>query len=255
MSNTEPIVDPLDALCAEYALGLLQGVDLMAFEKRLAQDRALAQRVAAWEERLGTMPVPTVVPISPPSLKWEDVERRVFAQRAHAEVSNAVAAHNDTSARWWKWLSTGLATVCVVTIGALAWTLHHDRAATVVAHADIPSHAQCYVVLTDSAGTPRLVVYDENAMRTLNVLPVGDGLTTVGSQPTLWIVSDEGAVALGTLNTSAKTLLQLQKPQMSALMARNARMVVHSNTEAPTGDDAQGYRFSGSIALLPTTGT
>ena len=41
-----------ELLAAEYALGVLDGIDRATAEQRIARDRSFARQVAAWEERL-----------------------------------------------------------------------------------------------------------------------------------------------------------------------------------------------------------
>ena len=41
-----------ELLAAEYALGVLDGIDRATAEQRVARDRGFARQVAAWEQRL-----------------------------------------------------------------------------------------------------------------------------------------------------------------------------------------------------------
>ncbi|MGB8136136.1 MAG: anti-sigma factor, partial [Pseudolabrys sp.] len=41
-----------ELLAAEYALGVLDGMDRATAEQRIARDRGFARQVAAWEQRL-----------------------------------------------------------------------------------------------------------------------------------------------------------------------------------------------------------
>ena len=62
-----------DALAGEYVLGTLPAPLRAAVQARLASDMALAQAVAAWEQRLLPLAV-LAQPLNPPSRLWTRIE-------------------------------------------------------------------------------------------------------------------------------------------------------------------------------------
>jgi anti-sigma-K factor RskA len=247
VQKSNAITEDIDLRCAEYAMGVLEGEPLVRFEAQLASDASLRARVSEWEARFAQLPDPVSAGSTPPStMSWDKLESRVFGRGA----SNTRDALPSVS--FWKRLSLGLGAACVCMMGAMLWSGQHNdnRAALVTnaASAANAAHATCFVVLTDAAGAPRAVVHDEDAMRTLNVLPVVDSLAPAGAQPMLWIVSNDGALPVGALNTAGKTALRLEKAHMSALMAPGAKISVRFNATYGT---TQGAEISGPIALLP----
>lgn len=81
--------DPMEAetLAAEYVLGLLEGEELRAAERRLADDPAFAAEVAEWWERLSVLLEAEPGRAPPPTL-WPRIEAALdqAAQRASAPV-------------------------------------------------------------------------------------------------------------------------------------------------------------------------
>jgi anti-sigma-K factor RskA len=68
-----------DMLAAEYALGLLEGADLVAAQKRVGADPAFAKRVVAWEARLSQMA--DLDPVAPPPAAKAALMQRLFPDR------------------------------------------------------------------------------------------------------------------------------------------------------------------------------
>ncbi|WP_029029905.1 anti-sigma factor [Salinarimonas rosea] len=65
-----------DALAGEYVLGTLRGDERAAFEARLAREPALAEAVAAWQERLAPL-TEAVAPVAPPADLFARIEARL----------------------------------------------------------------------------------------------------------------------------------------------------------------------------------
>lgn len=61
-----------ELLAAEYALGVLDGIDRAAAERRVARDRGFARQVASWEQRLA--PWAAEIPeMLPPPHVWDRI--------------------------------------------------------------------------------------------------------------------------------------------------------------------------------------
>ncbi len=68
--------DDADLLAAEYALGVLDGPDRLAAERRAAIDPAFARDVEAWQGRLGALSA-EVTDAPPPPHVWAGVAQRL----------------------------------------------------------------------------------------------------------------------------------------------------------------------------------
>ena len=65
MTEDPLLPDDPDLLAAEAALGLLEGEDRAAAQRRARSDRDFAARVAAWQERLAAL-TEDIAPVAPP---------------------------------------------------------------------------------------------------------------------------------------------------------------------------------------------
>jgi anti-sigma-K factor RskA len=72
-------------LAGEFALGLLEGSELAAFERRLARDRRLQTEVARWRDRLSALDA-TVAPGRAPAQLWGKIESTLGTRRGTAEA-------------------------------------------------------------------------------------------------------------------------------------------------------------------------
>lgn len=83
-----------DMLAAEYALGTLRGGARLQFQKRLANEPALAARVAYWQEMLSTLDS-HLVPIPPLSRCGKKLP-------SNCRLNSRCATIDLTSAGWWQ---------------------------------------------------------------------------------------------------------------------------------------------------------
>jgi len=77
--------EDFDALAAEYVLGTLTAEEREGVELLAAEDAALAERIAYWERRLGTLEA-MVEPVEPPPDLWDKIRARVAEASPGAEV-------------------------------------------------------------------------------------------------------------------------------------------------------------------------
>ena len=72
-----------ELLAAEYALGVLDGIDRATAEHRIARDRGFARQVAAWEQRLA--PWAAEIPeMLPPPQVWDRISGALPPQAPRA---------------------------------------------------------------------------------------------------------------------------------------------------------------------------
>ena len=100
-------------LAAEYALGLLEGEELLAARAREASDPAFAAQVAEWQERLAPL-ADTVDPRTPRAEVWQRIEAELAADGGSAEVVTL-----RRSLRRWQWAG-GLSAAAAVALAFLA---------------------------------------------------------------------------------------------------------------------------------------
>lgn len=170
-----------DTLAAEYALGLLEGEDLLAARGRIAHDPAFAEAVAVWEARLAPL-LDEVGSAAPPADLWTRIEA------ALPQDGEVIALRR--SVRRWQWfsgLSAAAAAVLVfatMTFLAAPQARAPDRAPLV---ASVPiTGTPLRLGLTYLPGEGELLV-------------AADGLTADGVHDhELWLIADGAApVSLG----------------------------------------------------------
>ncbi|TRD12664.1 hypothetical protein FGU71_02315 [Erythrobacter insulae] len=84
--------DPMIAI--EYALGLLEGQELLTARGRVASEPEFAAEVALWEDRCAPL-LDEVAPMVPRSELWAQIEARVNAQREAETAGNVAASTNN----------------------------------------------------------------------------------------------------------------------------------------------------------------
>ena len=100
-------------LAAEYALGLLEGEELLAARAREASDAAFAADVAQWQNRLAPL-VDAIQPRLPRAEVWQRIEAELFSDDGTADV---VALRR--SLRRWQWAG-GLSAAAAAVLAFLA---------------------------------------------------------------------------------------------------------------------------------------
>ena len=88
---------PDDILAAEYALGLLEGEQLLAVRGREASDPGFAAEVAQWQARLAPL-LDTIDPQTPREVVWLQIERELGQSGDSAEIISL-----STRLRRWRW--------------------------------------------------------------------------------------------------------------------------------------------------------
>lgn len=105
--TSDPHLDELsgdDLLAAEYALGLLEGEELLAARARIAREPTLADAVAKWEQQLAPM-LDEVSGAAPSSDLWQQIEGEIDARSNATDGSNVIDLSGQLTR--WKW-ATGI---------------------------------------------------------------------------------------------------------------------------------------------------
>ncbi|HJS60667.1 MAG TPA: anti-sigma factor, partial [Pseudolabrys sp.] len=101
-----------ELLAAEYALGVLDGIERATAEQRIARDRGFARQVASWEQRLA--PWAAEIPdMLPPPQVWDRISGALPPQAPRAGLWQSLA--------FWRGLSLAAGTLAAACIAALVY--------------------------------------------------------------------------------------------------------------------------------------
>ena len=226
-----------DTLAAEYALGLLEGEDLMRARGMVASDPDFADAVARWEKQLS--PLLDEVPAATPRVDlWPEIEKRLANEASGTGGTGGAGNVVDLQAQItrWKW-TAGLASAAAAI--ALAFLVLPQGA--------VPSSGQidpglpltepdlvATVPIGETAYTIDLL-YQPSARR---LYVTSAGLVPDGVHDhELWLVPPEGeAQSLGVVEPGTTQLVELPL-QLAQQLADGSNLVL---TREPLGGAVPG---------------
>jgi anti-sigma-K factor RskA len=214
-------IDPQDkqTLADEYVLGLMSQAESAEFEKRLAQDSALARLVGQAQDRF--LPLDSA---APPADLPADFTARVMAQIAKPDQSQISNLPNAPLRRWWP----AVAAACVgLIVGIGIGVKVSERDPLVIA------------VLLSADGTPQAVIEDFGNRQT-QVRFVADVKIPEGRTLQVWTLPSQetGPVSLGLIDAAAAAQLRgpdLPLPKGAQLYEITIEPEGGSPTGRPTG--------------------
>lgn len=223
-----------DYLAAEYALGLLEGEDLLRARGMVASDPDFADAVARWEKQLA--PLLDEVPAATPRADlWPEIEKRLANEAGGAGGAGNVVDLQAQVTRW-KW-TAGLASAAAAV--ALAFLVLPQGAAPLPGQIDsgIPltePDLVATVPIGDTAYTIDLL-YQPSARR---LYMTSAGLVPDGVHDhELWLVPQEGeAQSLGVVEPGTTQLVELPL-QLAQQVADGSNLVL---TREPLGGAVPG---------------
>lgn len=118
----DPRLDELsgdELLAAEFALGLLEGEELLAARGRLARDPEFAAKVAGWEGRLAPL-LDEVAGAEPSADLWRRINAEIEVRDAAPQGSNVVELSQQLTR--WKWAAGISSAAAAVALAWLAFT-------------------------------------------------------------------------------------------------------------------------------------
>ncbi len=209
-------------LAAEYALGVLQGPERQAFERRIAQEPALAAEVRDWDESLVGL-ADGYAPETPPRQAWSRVEARLFA-----------ASAPDARPSLWSSLGfwRGLAALCLAgVIGLGAWNFRSISPG--------PDNQTVIAQVQNEAAKLKLAVAFDPATGELRLNRI-EGSPPAGRSLELWLIAGNAApVSLGVLPADATSRIalpeRLRDKLAGSVLAISDEPEGGSPTGAPTG--------------------
>jgi anti-sigma-K factor RskA len=217
----------LEALAGEYVLGVLPEEERVVVERRLAGDRALAARVAAWERRL--LPLARwLPPVAPPPQVWWAINRSLSLPRA------ARSSWRGGLAFWRAWAA--VASLAAVGLAAFLYTGLPDPESRLVA------------VLLDAQADPAPIIR-RSRDRQLQVRSLAG--PPAGRTWELWVIPlRSGPVSLGLIGSDG-TIRSLTENEAALLEPHGALAVsVEPEGGSPTGAPTGPLVLQG--VLLPT---
>jgi anti-sigma-K factor RskA len=282
--------EDFDPLAAEYVLGTLTAEERTAVEQLAATDPAVAERIAAWERRLGVLEA-MVAPVEPPPEVWTRIREAIATEQPEAalrlpEVAEATplrsAPPDRRSAgnvivlrqrvRRWRAVSGlvgAIAAVLALAIGlgryrpellppALQPPVRTQVVEVVkeVPAPPAPTPAQFVAVLQRDATAPAFVLTVDLQARTLTVRRVADA-PEAGKSYELWLVSSKfpGPRSLGLVGGSEFTKPALASFEPETIHDATYAVSLEPAGGSPTGAPTGPVLFTGKLveAVPPST--
>lgn len=218
MRGPTPDTDPLTpgeedlALAAEYALGLLEGAELRAFEARLGAEPRLREMVARWSEDLAAM-LGDVPAVAPPARAEAALMRRLFPEPERPGLLGRVVP----------WL-LGAATAAALVFVALLVPSLLGRGAAPEFQARLAAEDESLVVLASfDADTRRLAIERE-----AGEIPEGQDLE-------LWVIQGESVRSLGVIPREPEGVIEVSQELAPDLRDGQLALTVEPIGGSPTG--------------------
>lgn len=207
-----------ELLAAEYALGVLDGIDRAMAEQRVTRDRAFARQVAAWEQRLA--PWAAEIPeMLPPPQVWDRIAGALPPQPPRAGLWQSLA--------FWRGLSFAAGAFAAACLAALIYlgTL---------------TQPEPLVATIEGGGQRHFVATIDMKRGTVAVVPAAFSADAT-RVPELWLIPPDGKPRpVGLLRADAPVTLTLSG-DLAGLAKNNAVLAVSleppggSTTGLPTG--------------------
>ncbi len=217
-------LSPDDVMAAEYALGLLEGEELLAARAREASDAAFAEDVALWNRRLAPL-LDDIPPQTPREDVWQHIVRELDSAPSSAEVISL-----NASVRRWK-VATGFAAAAAIAAISLF----------VLTPAQTPGPAPAVPGAIEAPLAASIPIGDTALRLAVTYLPEREelfvsasGLTADGVHDhELWLVPrDEGPLmSLGVVAPGEERRVALS-PEIAAQMADGSDLLL---TREPLG--------------------
>ncbi len=207
-----------ELLAAEYALGVLAGVERAAVEQRIARDQAFARLVNEWEQRLAPWAA-NLPEVAPPSQLWNSI---VAALPAHTRERSGLW----DSLNFWRGFSFATGALAAACLAALLYSGTFTQQQPLVATIDEGGHH--HFVATIAAGG------------TMAVVPAAFSADTT-RVPELWLIPPDGKPrSIGLLRADQAVTFTLST-ELAGFAKHNAVLAVSleppggSPTGLPTG--------------------
>lgn len=208
-----------EVLAAEYALGVLDGVERAAAEQRIARERGFARLVATWEERLTpwAAEIPELVP--PPHV-WGRIAAALPAQERRAGLWQSLA--------FWRGFSLAAGALAAACLAALVYL------------GALTQQQPPLVATIEGSGQRQFVATIDAKRGTVAIVPAAFSADAT-RVPELWLIPPDGRPrSVGLLRADAPVTLTLPA-ELAGFAKNNAVLAVSleppggSTTGLPTG--------------------
>ncbi|HEY8564045.1 MAG TPA: anti-sigma factor [Beijerinckiaceae bacterium] len=233
--------DEREIRAGEYALGTLRGAERAAFERLLAGDPALREKVRLWAERLAPLGA-GIAPVVPPPELWSRVEAAIAAPPASAVLPfpdrMGLEALRRSRARW---RAGAIGAGSLAAALALAFGLERFLAP--------PAAQGTFIAAVNRGGDlPALLIRVDPRSGTVQVRPVA-AETPQGHSLELWSVAAGAAPrSLGTLDDPAA---RHSLPQGVSPDGLTLAVSVEPKGGSPTGAPTGPVVYSGRLVREP----
>lgn len=231
MSSPANIDERDDMLAAEYAVGTLPHDERVSFEKRLAGNPALQERVAWWDRQLAPL-AEAIEPVAPPSSLQARIQSRLFGPELERT-------------QWWDsvgiWRGVAIASlVGLIVAGGLLFNTVREAA---------PDRNVLVAQVAGQTSDVRLTaLYDEGTSKLR--LKRTAGQAAAGRDLELWIIAGGNApVSLGVLPASSN--FEIEVP--AALQASLVDGAVLAISDEPSGGSPTGQPTGDVLATGAVT--
>jgi anti-sigma-K factor RskA len=236
--------DEIEALAAEYALGLLDAPARAAVEARLRVEPALARAVADWQARFAAMAEAEVAPVPPPPRVQAALEARLFGP-APARLWDGLG--------FWRGLSALSTAVAAVAVG-VAILPDSQPPALVPTPGQVPDLDSgaippgtillTHLVPIDGSGLGLAATRDPDGRLQLRRVAGGP---TPGRAQQAWLIPapDAAPIPLGLLGDEPLTVLA-PPPEVAALFGAGAAVAI---SDEPPGGSPTGQPTGAILAL------
>lgn len=240
----DPSAEALDMLAGEYALGLLDGEDLLRAESLLAGDADFRSRVARWSGRFAPL-LDEVELASPPSELWARVERSI----SPARPDRAAAAFDGSNVHVLRrkivmWRGYSAAATALAASLALFLVARPDAPATA------PIAAEPLVAMMSLEGSEaRLVASFDPDRGSLVVAPAAGVELVPGHAHELWLIPADGKPrSMGIVAPGAPRRMAVAPPMLKELKAdATLALSVEQTGGSPSGQPTGPVIASGKL--------
>jgi len=217
-----------EILAGEYVLGLFDGAEKEAFEKRMAGDAKLDAAVTRWQARLA--PIDATAPMVAPSAElWLRIESGLDRARAPTPAVAAQPALGARISRWWDslWLWRGAALAGIAAALLLAFGL--------VAALDRARRQPVMVAVLLTETNVAAAVVNTFADGRVELLPLQDIAVPQGRALEIWTLWDRatGPRSVGLIDRARAVPLRLDNLPLGA--DQLFEITVEPATGSPTG--------------------
>lgn len=238
--------DP-DLIAGEYVLGTLETYERQAVALGILTDPAIARAVSDWQARLSPALL-TAPSVEPSADLWRRIER--------ATIGSAVVANDnrpfDKRERRWQLATVAAAVVALLASGlALRGPMLTSPPPIAASPTPLQPGVQLIAALSESGGSPALLVTFDQATGKMRVMPVN--LTPqAGHSMELWaIMGKDAPKSLGLMPSSGPATMsaKILDGHDGATIAVSLEPVGGSPTGLPTGP----VLYSGAMVTMPVS--